>query len=124
MFYIKFMFVHSLSTFFAKVVQHIYKFTIRNYGHLYGYIFMPSKELWEANSKYTVHPSVYPSLPLCVWCISPIFFEVGIPNLVCGCILGWRSVACHFLVTVTLTLISDLAFRLFMSDAYLLNYLR
>ena len=20
-----------------------------------------------------------------------IFFEVGIPNLVCGCILGWRS---------------------------------
>ena len=35
--------------------------------------------------------------------ISPIFFEVGIPNLVCGCILGWRSVAYHFRVTVTLT---------------------
>ena len=25
--------------------------------------------------------------------ISFIFFEVGIPDLVCGCILGWRSVA-------------------------------
>ena len=23
-----------------------------------------------------------------VWCISPIFCEVGIPNLVFGCILG------------------------------------
>ena len=27
------------------------------------------------------------SVPLCVRCISPIFFAVGIPNLVCGCIL-------------------------------------
>ena len=43
--------------------------------------------------------------------ISPIFFEVGIPNLVCGYILGWRSVASHFRVTVTLTLTSDLVFR-------------
>ena len=42
--------------------------------------------------------------------ISPIFFEVGIPNLVCGYILGWRSVAYHFWVTVTLTLTSDLFF--------------
>ena len=33
-------------------------------------------------------PSKCPSVPLCVRCISPIFFEVGIPNLVCGCILG------------------------------------
>ena len=24
--------------------------------------------------------------------ISLILFEVGIPNLVCGCIFGWRSV--------------------------------
>ena len=54
--------------------------------------------------------SVRPSVPLCVRCISPIFFEVGIPNLVCGCILGWRSVAYHFQVTVTLTLTSDLVF--------------
>ena len=29
--------------------------------------------------------------------------EIGIPNLVCGCIFGWRSVAYQFLVTVTLT---------------------
>ena len=28
---------------------------------------------------------------------SLIFFEVGIPNLVCICILGWRSVINHFL---------------------------
>ena len=54
--------------------------------------------------------TVRPSVPLRVRCISPIFFEVGIPNLVCGCILGWRSVAYHFRVTVTLTLTSDLVF--------------
>ena len=68
--------------------------------------------------------SVRLSVPLCVRCISPIFFEVGIPNLMCGCILGWRSVAYHFLVTVTLTLTSDLVFRIIMSGAYLLYYLR
>ena len=67
---------------------------------------MPPKELWEAFSNRTVRPSV----PLHVRCISPIFFAVGIPNLVCGCILGWRSVAYHFRVTVTLTLTSDLVF--------------
>ena len=72
------------------------------------YIFMPPKELWEAYSNRTVRPSVCPSVPLRVRCISPIFFELGIPNLVCGCILGWRSVAYHFRVTVTLTLASDL----------------
>ena len=69
---------------------------------------MPPKELWEAYSNRTVRPSVRPSIPLHVRCISPIFFEVGIPNLVCGCILRWRSVAYHFQVTVTLT--SDLVF--------------
>ena len=56
--------------------------------------------------------------------ISPIFLEVGIPNLICGCILGWRSVAYHFLVTVILTLTSDLVFRIIVSGAYLLYYLR
>ena len=56
--------------------------------------------------------------------ISPIFFEVGIPNLVCGYILGWGSVAYHYRVTVTLTLTSDLLFRIIMSGAYLLYYLR
>ena len=68
--------------------------------------------------------SVCPSIRLRVRCISPIFFEVGIPNLICGCILGWRSVAYHFQVTVTLTLTSDLVFRIFVSGAYLLYYLR
>ena len=68
------------------------------------FIFMPPKELWEAYSNRTVRPSV----PLRVRCISPIFFEVGIPNLVCECILGWGSVAYNFPVTVTLT--SDLVF--------------
>ena len=85
-----------------------------------SYFFMPPKELWEAYSNRTVRPSV----PLRVRCISPIFFEVGIPNLVCGCILGWRSVAYHFRVTVTLTLTSDLVFRIIVSGAYLLYYLR
>ena len=42
-------------------------------------------------------------------CISPIFFEIGSPNLVCKCILGYLSVTNHFWVTVTLT--SDLVFK-------------
>ena len=82
---------------------------------------MPPKELWEAYSNRTVRPSVSPSVCLSVCpsvcpsrfrvrSISPIFFEVGIPKLVCGCILGWRSVAYHFWVTVTLTLTFDLVF--------------
>ena len=81
-------------------------------------LFMPLKELWEAYSNRTVRPSI----PLRVRCISPIFFEVGIPNLVCGCNLGWRSVTYHLRVTVTLT--SDLVFRIIVSGAYLLYYLR
>ena len=85
--------------------------------------FMPPKELWEAYSNHTVRPSVCPSR-FCVRSISPIFFEVGIPNLVCGYILGWGSVAYHFRVTVTLTLTSDLVFRIIVSGAYLLYYLR
>ena len=36
-------------------------------------------------------------------------FKVGIPNLVCGCILVWRSVLYHLRVTLTLT--SDLVFK-------------
>ena len=67
---------------------------------------MPPKELWEAYSNRTVRPSV----PLRVRCLSPIFFEVGIPNLVCGCILGWQSVAYHFWVFLTLTFTSELVF--------------
>ena len=88
------------------------------------YIVMPPKELWEAYSNRTVRQSIHPSVPLCVQCISPILFEVGIPDLVCGYILGWRSVAYHFRVTVTLTLTSDLVFIIIVSEAYLLYYLR
>ena len=66
--------------------------------------------------------SICQSVPLPVWCISPIFFEVRIPNLMCGYILEWRRVAYHFRVTVTMT--SDLVFRIIVSSAYLLYYLR
>ena len=40
-----------------------------------------------------------------------ILFEVGISNLVCGCILGCLSVTYYNLVTVTLNLTSDLVSR-------------
>ena len=76
-------------------------------------------DLWL--SFYSNH-YVRPSVLLRVRCISPIFFEVGFPNLMCGCILGWRSVTYYFRVTVTLT--SDLVFRIIMSGANLLYYLR
>ena len=76
---------------------------------------MHQKELWEAYSNRTVRPSRFR-----VRSISPMFFAKGIPNLVCGYILGWRSVAYHFQVTVTLNLTSDLVFRIIMSGAYLL----
>ena len=59
---------------------------------------------------------------VCVWSISLIFFEVGIPNLVTICILGWWSLTYYFLATVTLT--SDLVLVIIVSGAYLLYYLR
>ena len=58
----------------------------------------------------------------CVQSISLIFFEVGITNLVCICILGWGSVTYHFWVNMTLT--SDLDLIIIVSGAYLLYYLR
>ena len=57
-------------------------------------------------------------LRIIVSSISLIFFEVGIPNLVYICILGWRNVTYHFRVTVTLT--SDLVLIIIVSGAYLL----
>ena len=60
----------------------------------------------------------------CVQNISLIFFEVGIPNLVCECIMGWGSVTYLFQVPVTLTLTSDLVFRIIVFREYLLYYLR
>ena len=50
-----------------------------------------------------------------------LLFEIGIPNLVCICILGWQSVTYHFWVTVTLT--SDLVLSIIVSGAYLLYYI-
>ena len=40
--------------------------------------------------------------------------------MVCGCILGWLSVTYRFWVTVTLT--SDLVFRIMVSEAYLILF--
>ena len=54
--------------------------------------------------------------------ISLLLFEIGIPNLVCECILGWLSVLYHLQVTVTLT--TDLVLIIIMSGAYLFYYLR
>ena len=70
-------------------------------------------------------------LRILVWSTSFTFFKVGIPNLVCKCILDgnmvcklkWRIVTFHFTVTVTLT--SDLGFRVgIKSGAKLLYSLR
>ena len=74
-------------------------------------IFMTPKQLWEAYSNHTVPLTVRPSVPLRVRCISPIFSEVGIQNLVCGCIMEWGSIAYHYQVIVTMTLTSDLVLR-------------
>ena len=48
--------------------------------------------------------------------------KVGIPNLVCGCILVWRSVVYHLRVTLNLT--SDIVFKIILPGAYLFYYLR
>ena len=62
-------------------------------------------------------------LRILVWSTSLTFFKVGIPNLVCKCILKWRIVTFHFPVTVTL--ISDLVSRIgIKSGAKLLYSLR
>ena len=49
-----------------------------------------------------------------------LLFEVGIPNLVCECILKWRIVPLHFPVTVTLT--SDLVSKIGIKSGALLLY--
>ena len=46
-----------------------------------------------------------------------ILFELGIPNLVCGCILGWQSVKYQFCDL-------DLISTIIVSGAYLIYYLR
>ena len=54
--------------------------------------------------------------------ISLILLKVGIPNLVGRCNFGWWSVTYYFWVTLTLT--SDLVFRIIVSRKYLLYHLR
>ena len=49
-----------------------------------------------------VHLSIHPSL-IRVRSISPILFEVGIPNLMCEHTLGSRGIAYYFWVTLILT---------------------
>ena len=62
-----------------------------------------------------------PSLKnFCVRSISLIFFEVGIPNLVCICILAWWSLTYFFQANVTLT--SDLVLIIIVSGAYLILF--
>ena len=72
-------------------------------------------------------------LRILVWSVSLTFFKVGIPNLVCKCILDgnfvcecilkWRIVTFNLPVTVTLT--SDLVSRIgIKSGAKLLYYLK
>ena len=53
--------------------------------------------------------------------MSPIFFEIGILNMACKCVLGWWSVTYHFRVNVTLT--SGLVFRIIVSVARGQKYL-
>ena len=50
--------------------------------------------------------------------ISYILFELGIPNLVCGCIGGWQSVMYQVLGHCDLDLFS----RIIVSGVYLLYY--
>ena len=99
-----------------------------------------SYNLWDRNSKFVVlmhlgmtgchmpflghcDLDLWPSFKnYCVRSTTLIFFELEIPNLVCGYILGWGSVAYQFRVTVTLTLTSDLVFRIIVSGAYLILF--
>ena len=68
---------------------------------------------WEDEVSHTIIKSLTLNLTSDLvsrnWYISPIFFERGIPSLVCKCNFGCLSVTNHFLVTVTLT--SDLVFK-------------
>ena len=81
-------------------------------------------EMTKCHMPFRVTVTLTSDLVLRIMCSEHIFifFEVGIPNLVCICILGWGSVTYHFLVTVTLT--SNVVLIIIVSGAYLLCYLR
>ena len=55
----------------------------------------------------------------CPWYIS-FTFKLGITNLLCGCILGWRSVIYQFMGHCDIDFVS----KIIVSGAYLLYYLR
>ena len=78
---------------------------------------------WDGGVSHTIlgpcDLDLWPSFSYnCVQNISLIIFELGIPNLVCGCIFGLWSVMYHLRVTVILTY--DLVSKVIMSGAYLL----
>ena len=77
------------------------------------------KELWEAYSNRTVPPSV----PLRIRCISPTFFEVGIPNLI-GVWMHLEMTECHvqFSCHCDPSLSSDLVLRIIVSGANLILF--
>ena len=56
--------------------------------------------------------------------VSLMLFEIGILNLVCGCILGWQIVTYHPWVTVALTFDLVSSRNCIESGAYLLYSLR
>ena len=60
----------------------------------------------------------------CVWGISRTFFEVGIPNLVCGCIYGMTECGVPFLGHCDLGFDLWPIFRIIVFGAYLLYHLR
>ena len=70
----------------------------KNLGFKTPFLF-PQSRLW---GHIVFEMSVCQSL-IYVRSISPILFEVGIPNSFCECTLGSRSVTYYFRVTVTLT---------------------
>ena len=72
--------------------------------HLFRIFILSLCSLGNFGRHIVITLSVCPFVPLLVPYISPIFFEVGIPNLVCECILGWESFVYHFRFTVTLNL--------------------
>ena len=84
---------------------------------------MPPKEFWEAYSNRTVRPSVSPAS--CPVHISYILLGRN-SNFGVWMHLGVTECRVPFSgrVTVTLTLTSDLVFRIIVSGAYLLYYLR
>ena len=47
-----------------------------------------------------------------IWSISLLLLEVGIPNVLCECILEWLIVPFHFPLTESVTLTSDLVSRI------------